>query len=129
MAATAPPRAASIPTSSSRPSTSATITSVAPKVYAYLGPTRDNPDIGDYRGHMDLKLAYGKPDGVEVATMLRKGKLGGKYSAQTSHHRSRLLPGTAGYLMASYFLWLRRSLLTYNQKDHPQLRIGYALWR
>mgnify|MGYP002140146671 CR=1 FL=1 len=23
---------------------------VAPKVYAYLGPTRDNPDIGDYRG-------------------------------------------------------------------------------
>jgi outer membrane phospholipase A len=43
-----------------------------PQGYAYLGPTRDNPDIGDYRGHMDLKLAYGKPDGVEVATMLRK---------------------------------------------------------
>ncbi|MFX5595319.1 phospholipase A, partial [Acinetobacter baumannii] len=40
---------------------------VAPKVYAYLGPTSDNQDIADYRGHLDLKLAYGKPDGLEVA--------------------------------------------------------------
>ncbi|PLY58746.1 outer membrane phospholipase A [Herbaspirillum sp. BH-1] len=104
---------------------------VAPKVYAYLGPTRDNPDIADYRGHLDLKLAYGKPDGVEVATMLRKGRLGGKYSAETqiSYPLSRLLPGTAGYLMASYFSGYGESLLTYNQKDSPQLRIGYALWR
>ncbi|ALU90486.1 phospholipase A1 [Herbaspirillum rubrisubalbicans M1] len=104
---------------------------VTPKVYAYLGPTRDNPDIGDYRGHLDLKLAYGKPDGVEVATMLRKGRLGGKYSAETqvTYPLSRLLPGTAGYLMASYFYGYGESLLTYNQKDHPQLRIGYALWR
>ncbi|MCI1006262.1 phospholipase A [Herbaspirillum sp. C7C8] len=104
---------------------------VAPKVYAYLGPTRDNPDIADYRGHLDLKLAYGKPDGMEVATTLRKGKLGGKYSAETqlTYPLSRLLPGTAGYLMASYFYGYGESLLTYNQKDHPQLRIGYALWR
>ena len=63
--------------------------------------------------------------------MLRKGKLGGKYSAETqvTYPLSRLLPGTAGYLMASYFYGYGESLLTYNQKDHPQLRIGYALWR
>ncbi|MDR6397417.1 outer membrane phospholipase A [Herbaspirillum seropedicae] len=104
---------------------------VAPKVYAYLGPTRDNPDIGDYRGHMDLKLSYGKPDGLEVATMLRKGRLGGTLTSQTqvSYPLSRLLPGTAGYLMASYFHGYGESLLTYNQKDRAQFRIGYALWR
>jgi len=104
---------------------------IAPKVYAYLGPTRDNPDIGDYRGHMDLKLSYGKPDGLEVATMLRKGRLGGTLTSQTqvSYPLSRLLPGTAGYLMASYFNGYGESLLTYNQKDRAQLRIGYALWR
>ena len=51
----------------------------------------------DYRGHLDLKLAYGKPDGLEVATMLRKGKLGGKYSAETqvTYPLSRLLPRAA----------------------------------
>ncbi len=104
---------------------------VAPKLYTYLGPTSDNPDIADYRGHMDLKLAYGKPDGAEVAALLRKGKLGGKGSIETqlSYPLSRLLPGTAGYLMMSYFHGYGESLLTYNQKDPAQWRIGYALWR
>ena len=104
---------------------------VAPKVYAYLGPLRDNPDIGDYRGHMDLKLAYGKPDGFELAATLRKGRRSHYGSADTrlSYPLSRLLPGAAGYLVASYFYGYGESLLTYNQKEHPQLRIGYALWR
>nr|WP_198981748.1 phospholipase A [Herbaspirillum sp. ASV7] len=104
---------------------------LAPKLYTYLGPTSDNPDIADYRGHLDLKLAYGKPDGAEVAALLRKGKLGGKGSVETrlSYPLSRLLPGTAGYLMMSYFYGYGESLLTYNQKDPAQLRIGYALWR
>lgn len=104
---------------------------VAPKVYAYLGPTRDNPDIGSYRGHMDLKLAYGKPDGWELATTLRRGSGGGHGSADTqvSYPLSRLLPGTAGYLVASYFYGYGESMLTYDRKEHPQLRVGYALWR
>ncbi|WDZ97459.1 phospholipase A [Herbaspirillum sp. WKF16] len=104
---------------------------VSPKLYAYLGPTRDNRDIGSYRGHMDLKLAYGKPDGWELATTLRRGSGGSHGSADTqvSYPLSRLLPGTAGYLVASYFYGYGESLLTYNQKEHPQLRIGYALWR
>jgi outer membrane phospholipase A len=66
-----------------------------------------------------------------VAALLRKGKLGGKGSVETrlSYPLSRLLPGTAGYLMMSYFYGYGESLLTYNQKDPAQLRIGYALWR
>lgn len=104
---------------------------VAPKFYTYLGPTSDNPDIADYRGHLDLKLAYGKPDGVELATTLRKGQMAGRGSAETrlSYPLSRLLPGTAGYLMVSYFYGYGESLLTYNHKDPAQWRVGYALWR
>ena len=104
---------------------------VSPKVYASLGPTNDNPDISDYRGHVDLKLAYGKPDGWKFATTLRKGQRSNYGSADTqiSYPLSRLIPGTAGFLVASYFYGYGESLLTYNQKEHPQFRIGYALWR
>jgi len=104
---------------------------VAPKAYAYLGPTRDNPDIGAYRGHVDLKLAYGKPDGWELASTIRKGQRSnyGSVDTQLSYPLSRLIPGTAGYLVASYFYGYGESLLTYNQKDRAQFRIGYAFWR
>lgn len=104
---------------------------IAPKAYAYLGPTRDNPDIGSYRGHLDLKLAWGKPDGWELATTLRHGQHSGHNSADTqvSYPLSRLVPGTVGYLVASYFYGYGESLLTYNQKEQAQFRVGYALWR
>ena len=104
---------------------------ISPKVYAYLGPTSDNPDIGQYRGHADLKLAVGKPDGVEFSTTLRKGTRNSSGSADStlSYPLAKLVPGMAGYLMASYFYGYGESLLTYNQKSTPQFRIGYALSR
>ena len=46
--------------------------SVSPKLYYYI-EKNDNSDIASYRGYMDLKLAYGKPDSWEFATTLRKG--------------------------------------------------------
>jgi len=104
---------------------------ISPKVYTYIGSLSDNPDIGQYRGHTDLKLALGKPDGIEFATTLRKGTRSNTGSADStlSYPIARLIPGTAGYLMASYFYGYGESLLTYNQKATPQFRIGYSLWR
>ncbi|WP_338034495.1 phospholipase A [Herbaspirillum rhizosphaerae] len=104
---------------------------ISPKIYTYLGPLSDNPDIGQYRGHTDLKLAFGKPDGVEFSTTLRKGTRSNTGSADSmlSYPLARLIPGTAGYLMASYFYGYGESLLTYNQKSTPQFRIGYSLSR
>lgn len=104
---------------------------VSPKVYTYLGPMSDNPDLGQYRGHADLKLALGKPDGIEFATTLRKGTRSntGSVDSTLSYPLTRLIPGSAGYLMASYFYGYGESLLTYNQKQTPQFRIGYALSR
>jgi outer membrane phospholipase A len=103
---------------------------VTPKVYYYLSKN-NNADIGHYRGYMDLKLAYGKPDSWEFATTLRKGsrKSYGSVDAQVSYPLARLLPGTAGYLMAGYFVGYGESLLDYNRKLPWQFRLGYALNR
>ncbi|MNW06812.1 Phospholipase A1 [compost metagenome] len=49
--------------------------------------------------------------------------------AQLTYPLARLLPGTAGYLMAGYFYGYGESLLDYNQKTPWQFRIGYALSR
>jgi outer membrane phospholipase A len=104
---------------------------VAPKIYTYLGPLSDNPDIADYRGNVDLKISFGKPDGIGFSTLLRKGRHGNAGSAdnQLSYPLSRLIPGTAGYLFANYFYGYGESLLNYNEKITPQLRVGFALSR
>jgi outer membrane phospholipase A len=104
---------------------------VAPKIYTYIGPLSDNPDIADYRGNVDLKLSFGKPDGLSFSTLLRKGRNSNAGSAdnQLSYPLGRLIPGTAGYLFANYFYGYGESLLTYNQKITPQFRIGFSLSR
>ncbi len=103
---------------------------VAPKVYAYVGKS-DNEDIAHYRGYMDLNVAYGKPDSWEFAATLRKGtrKGYGSVDTQVTYPLARLLPGTAGFLMAGFFYGYGESLLYYNQKTPWQFRIGYALSR
>lgn len=103
---------------------------VAPKLYAYVGKS-DNEDIAHYRGYMDLLVAYGRPDSWEFAATLRKGtrKGYGSVDAQLTYPLARLVPGTAGYLMAGYFYGYGESLLDYNQKSPWQFRIGYALSR
>ncbi len=104
--------------------------SVSPKLYYYL-EKNDNPGIGRYRGYMDLKLAYGKPDSWEFAATLRKGsqRYYGSIDAQATYPLARLIPGTAGYLMAGYFVGYGESLLDYNRKLPWQFRLGYALSR
>lgn len=103
---------------------------VAPKLYAYVGKS-DNEDIAHYRGYMDLNIAYGKPDSWELAATLRKGtrKGYGSVDTQLTYPLARLLPGTAGFLMAGFFYGYGESLLYYNQKTPWQFRIGYALSR
>ncbi|MDQ0140240.1 phospholipase A [Cupriavidus necator] len=103
---------------------------VAPKLYAYVEKS-DNPDIAHYRGFMDLGIAYGRPDSWELSATLRKGtrKWYGSVDAQLTYPMARLIPGTAGYLMAGYFVGYGESLLDYNHKLPWQFRIGYSLSR
>ncbi|WP_223990793.1 phospholipase A [Cupriavidus pampae] len=103
---------------------------VAPKIYGYVGKS-DNEDIAHYRGYMDLNIAYGKPDSWEASATLRKGtrKGYGSVNAALTYPLARLVPGTAGYLMAGMFYGYGESLIDYNQKSPWQFRIGYALSR
>ncbi|CAG9165647.1 hypothetical protein LMG23992_00557 [Cupriavidus laharis] len=103
---------------------------VTPKLYAYL-EKNDNPDIAHYRGYMDLDLVYGKADSWEFAATVRKGtrKWYGSVDARVTYPLARLIPGTAGYLMAGYFVGYGESLLDYNHKLPWQFRLGYALSR
>ena len=104
---------------------------VAPKIYTYIGSMSDNPDIADYRGNVDLKISFGKPDGIGFSTLLRKGRNRNAGSAdnQLSYPLSQLIPGAAGYLFAEYFYGYGESLLSYNQKVTPQFRVGFSLSR
>lgn len=104
---------------------------VAPKIYTYIASLSDNPDIADYRGNVDLKISFGKPDGIGLSTLLRKGRNSNAGSAdnQLSYPLSQLIPGAAGYLFAEYFYGYGESLLSYNQKVTPQFRIGFSLSR
>ncbi len=103
---------------------------VSPKLYAYM-EKGENPDIAQYRGYMDLNIVYGKADSWELSTTLRKGTRSwyGSVDAQLTYPLSRLIPGTAGYLMAGYFVGYGESLLDYNRKLPWQFRLGYALSR
>jgi len=103
---------------------------IAPKAYFYLEKS-DNPDIAHYRGYVDLNVAYGKPDGWEFAGILRKGTRSdyGSLEARATYPLARLIPGTAGYLMAQYFIGYGEDLLDYNHRMPWQLRFGYALSR
>ncbi len=103
---------------------------VTPKAYAYVEKS-ENPDIAHYRGYMDLGIAYGRPDSWEFSATLRKGtrKWYGSVDAQVTYPMARVLPGTAGYLVAGYFVGYGESLLDYNHKLPWQFRIGYALTR
>ena len=103
---------------------------MTPKLYYYLEKS-DNSDIARYRGYMDLRVAYGKPDSWELAATVRKGtrQWYGSVDAQFTYPMGRLIPGTAGYLMAGYFVGYGESLLDYNRKTPWQFRIGYSLNR
>lgn len=104
--------------------------SIAPKLYGYLERT-DNPDIGQYRGHMDLELRYGKRDGWLFSGLLRKGS-GSGYSTQLDASyplRQPFFANAGGYIHFQYFNGYGETLLDYNVRRSPQFRIGFSIVR
>ncbi|PXW27656.1 phospholipase A [Paraburkholderia caballeronis] len=104
---------------------------VSPKLYYYLSK-HDNPDIAAYRGYADLLVKYGSPDGLQLATTLRKGTKHwyGSVDAQLTYPLARLL-GSAwgGYLWVGYFNGYGEDILDYNRRQHWIARIGYSIAR
>lgn len=102
---------------------------LAPMVYHYL-EREDNPDIGTYRGNVDLLVGYGRKSGWDFWGTFRKGNSGNYGSAElnVSYPLSRLSGGDLnGWVLAQYFIGYGESLLDYNRKLEPQVRIGLAV--
>lgn len=105
--------------------------SISPKLWVYLDRD-DNRDIDDYRGYFDLQLKYGKPEGWQLSTNLRKGEKSdyGSVQVDLSYPLTRFLfRNMDGYFLVQYFNGYGESLLDYNQKLRSQFRVGFAVVR
>ena len=105
---------------------------ISPMVYGYLDKS-DNPDIADYRGHMDLLVGVIK-NGWRLNTTLRKGTREHFGSIEVN----AVLPlrssdqffdrigahGLNGYWFVQYFNGWGETILDYNLKLNAQFRTG-----
>lgn len=102
----------------------------APKFYAYL-ERDDNPDIGRYRGYADWLLRYGDEAGWVLSARLRRGSSGhGSAQLGLSHPlRDPLFSRVGGFFHVQLFSGYGETLLDYDVKRDPQLRIGFSIVR
>ncbi|AJC22233.1 phospholipase A [Pandoraea pulmonicola] len=103
---------------------------VAPKLYTYL-EKKDNSDIQNYRGYMDLLVLWGKPNGWQIGATFRKGmkRNYGSVDVQVTYPLGKLIPGTGGYIWLGYFTGYGEDMLDYNRHSPSQVRIGYSVFR
>jgi phospholipase A1/A2 len=99
-----------------------------PKFYSYL-EREDNPDIQDYRGHVDWRVRYDAA-GEWVATgVARRGARGkGSFLLDLSKQARDLRFGpVGGYFHLQYFTGYGEDILDYNLRRKSQVRIGFAI--
>jgi phospholipase A1 len=99
-----------------------------PKIYSYL-EREENPDIAEYRGHVDWRLRY-DAGGEWIATAVARRGTSGKGSLLVDFSkRSRDLRfgPIGGYFHFQYFTGYGESILDYNLRRKSQLRIGFAI--
>ncbi len=102
---------------------------LGPMVYSYLDRS-DNPDIANYRGHVDFLAGYGSKGGLNFWTTLRKGNTSDYGSAEfnLSYPLSRITHGVlSGWAMLQYFTGYGESLIDYNHRLDSQWRLGLAI--
>lgn len=99
-----------------------------PKLYRYL-EREENPDIADYRGHVDWRVRY-DARGDWIATLVaRRGKSGkGSVLLDLSRRARDLKFGpVSGYFHVQYFNGYGEDILDYNLKRPSQIRVGFAI--
>lgn len=101
----------------------------APLIHNYIADD-ENPDLKDYRGHVDWMFGFGAKGGLDFWTTLRKGNRSDYGSAEVnvSYPLSKLSGGDlTGWLTLQYFGGYGESLLDYNRKLDSQWRLGIAV--
>lgn len=94
--------------------------SVGSRIYSYVGDLGDNPDIANYRGHVDLRVVAGHGGGLQLATTARLGDGGDRGSLQfdLSYPLRNLLDDNLDiYLHGQVFTGFGESLLEYDKHD------------
>ncbi len=103
---------------------------VEPKVWAYLDRD-DNPDITRYRGYGELGLRLGSDDGVMLTALLRRGTAGymrRQFDLSYPLRRS-VFSGVGAFAHLQYLSGYGETLLGYDERRDPQVRIGVSLVR
>ena len=105
---------------------------LAPTFYTYVGDLSDNPDIRDYRGHVELRAVVGQGGGVQLAAIGRLGDNGdqkGSIELDLSVPIRKISAGNFDvYFHTQYFAGYGETLLTYDEPTHA-LRFGVSLVR
>jgi len=103
--------------------------SFGPKV-KYYASRNGNPDIADYRGHVDYQLRWAKDDGLMVSALVRKGHEKGSLQLDMAYPLRKLGLGRLnGFLHVQYFNGYGETLLDYNVRARSQVRIGLMVVR
>jgi phospholipase A1 len=102
----------------------------APRIFSYLGTSKENADIARYRGYSELQLSLAKSDAFQLSVFSRVGTHGDKGSVQVDLTQPIRIPliNLETYLQLQYFDGYGESLRTYNQKSSVW-RIGLAFVR
>lgn len=99
-----------------------------PKLYGYLDKS-ENPDIAEYRGHVDWRLRYDSGGQWITTAVARVGTSGkGSLLVDLSRRTRDMRVGPlSGYLHIQYFNGYGEDILSYNVRSKAELRIGLAI--
>jgi len=101
---------------------------VSAKLYTYIGKDDNNQDIDDFRTNFELRVLNAKQGDASYSFWWRPGKSGrGSGTAEFSTGLRKLGWDVPGALMIQVFAGYGETLLDYNRRERPQLRIGYRL--
>ena len=104
---------------------------VAPRLWIYPGTPDENPDIAEYRGYGDLRMAFTGRSDWQVAATIQVGTSGkGSVQLDGTWPMDKILGRNFdAFLYAQYFNGWGESLRSYNQRLPWQLRLGIAVVR
>ena len=99
-----------------------------PKVYAYLNKS-ENPDIADFRGHVDWRVRYDSGGPWITTAVARVGNAGhGSLLIDLSRRTRDVRVGPlSGYLHLQFFDGYGEAIVDYDVRRKAQIRIGLAI--